>query len=182
MSEAQNAAPQPGADHTLAAQPADRIADAPPSSNRPSMGWLLAVGVLCLLLGMLLAKLVGTRGCGANCAVAAPPVAAASAPAPATQSSGKLIMADVCMLSSDGTAKLKEAQIAYRDAQESFRNRKISEKMLREYAERAKPRPADEVIASVPSSMLDDGMTCDDWRRQRAYDLVVGGVKPKPRL
>ena len=96
-----------------------------------------------------------------------------------TENGGKLILARFCTLNSDGTAKTIESQNAYVQAQADFRKGKLTKAMLEQAAEAAKPRPAHEVIAEIPESILADGVNCDAWRHQRAYELVLGAPKPK---
>lgn len=182
--------PPPGEPASSATEVADDKEAKP--GNKPS--WPIFVGgmVAGLVLVSLLALVsffFGTPKIDNRVSVALAPAASApllpasAPPAPTppkvaavdpTQNSGKLITGEFCTLKSDGTAITIESLVAYAEAKNDFARKRISAKALEAAAENAKPKPQHHVIAEIPASMLADGVTCDDWRRARAPQLVLG--------
>ncbi len=100
----------------------------------------------------------------------------------ATRNDDKLILSEMCTLHSDGTSRLISAQTDLKRAQDALAKNKGSKEvktLIAALEEAAKSLPPHTVIAEVPLSVLPEGASCADWRRQRAYQLVVGAPKPR---
>lgn len=190
------AQPQPGGEEPPPGEPASSATSVADDKETKPARWPifvggLATGLILVAALALLASIFGSPKIDNRVSVA---VAAASAPllpasAPVsppaqvakidpTTNGGKLILGEFCTLKSDGTAITIESLVAYAEAKQDFLKKRISAKALEAAAENAKPKAPHYVIAEIPASMLADGVTCDDWRRVRASQLVLGVRKP----
>ncbi len=158
--------------------------------------WVVAalLGVLVLLSAFIAFKqtvgqpvninaIVGGPGSGGS--TTAPPGAPSGGTVvDATRNGGKLILAEMCTLQSDGTARLISAQVDLKRAQDAIGknpNSKEAKAFLAKLEESTKSLPPHAVIAEIPASVLPDNVTCDDWKQQRAYQLVLGAPKPQTK-